>query len=57
MHGFVSAAVVKAGVPDGRRRVSLTDRAAQQGRGSTPQSLARIIASTAPNASAFQSAL
>lgn len=56
MNGFVPAAVVKPDVPKGRR-VSLAARAAERARGRNSESLARIIASTAPSASAFQSAL
>ncbi|MGW2860993.1 hypothetical protein [Streptomyces sp. NPDC001205] len=56
MNGFVSAAVVKTYAPK-LRRVSLADRAAGQAKGRTPDWLARVTASTAPSASAFQSAL
>ncbi|WP_167163204.1 hypothetical protein [Streptomyces sp. MBT27] len=57
MNGFVSAAAVKTTTVATTRRVSLAARAAEQSRGRGSDSLARVIASTAPRASAFQSAL
>ncbi|MFF3159090.1 hypothetical protein [Streptomyces sp. NPDC057910] len=56
MTGFVSAAVVKTAVTQ-QHRVPLAARAAEQASGRGSDALARVTASTAPRASAFQSAL